>query len=99
MMKEYNLYMLSHGINMLKQTQSVSFTGNELMAWLNEVMPYTDELRVCLGAYSNIIPLDIRTNVILWPYKDGQPATRPIAAGKDGNDEKIPPYNNGGLNP
>ena len=99
MMKEYDLYMQAHGIDMTKQTQSVSFKGKELMSWLTGVMPYADELRVCLGAYADGLPFASRTTVILWPYKDGQPATQPFAAGKDGESDKIPPYNTGGLNP
>ena len=99
MIREYSLYMQAHSIDMSKQTQSVSFTGKELMTWLTQVMSNADELRICLGAYGKNEPDSNRTTVILWPYKDGQPATQPLSAGKDGDSGKIPPYNQGGLNP
>lgn len=99
MILEYIKYMQDEGIDMGKQTHSVSFTGKELMSWLSNVMPYADELRVCLGAYGKIESNAGRMTVILWPYKDGQPASQPLSAGKDGDSGKIPPYNQGGLNP
>jgi hypothetical protein len=99
MMKEYVLYMEAHHVDMNNQTNSISFTGGELIAWLSKVMPYADELRVCLGAYPKDDPNASRTTVILWPYKNGQPATQPYTEGKDGGDGKVPPYNQGGLNP
>lgn len=55
--------------------------------------------RVCLGVYPKDDPNAGRITVILWPYKNGQPAEAPMAEGKSGSDGKIPPYNNGGLNP
>jgi hypothetical protein len=99
MMKEFDHYMRSRGIDMGKQTQSVSFSGQEMMNWLKNVMPYADELRICFGAYPGNEPSPNRITVILWPYKDGQPANQPVVVGKDGDGEKIPPYNQGGLNP
>ena len=86
-----------------KKTWSVSFTGKELMDWLIEKMPFADELRICFGKYPKEDPNAGRTTVILWPYKDGQPATQPfVAEGKDGPAPPPPPtdpYNNGQLQP
>jgi hypothetical protein len=81
-----------------KKTWSVSFTGKELMDWLNEKMPFADELRICFGKYPKDDPNSGRVTVILWPYKDGQPITEGYSEGKD-DPTPTPPYNNGGLNP
>jgi hypothetical protein len=97
MIEEYNKYEQQHGINPTTQTQSVSFTGPELMKWLTDTMPYADELRICFGTYVSGNPNAGRVTAILWPYKDGQPASYPIEGKDDG--DKIPPYNQGGLNP
>lgn len=99
MIEEYLNYLRQLGVDPNKQSQSVSFTGKELMAWMTQTMPLADELRVCLGVYPKDDPKAGRITVILWPYKNGQPATRPVTEGKDGSDEQIPPYNNGQLNP
>ena len=99
MIEEYINYLKQLGIDPDRQSQSVSFTGKELMAWMTQTMPFADELRVCLGVYPKGESNAGRITVILWPYKNGQPATRPLSEGKDGTDEKVPPYNNGGLNP
>ena len=102
MIQEYLLYMQSKGIDMDKQTHSVSFTRDRLMDWLSKTMPDADELRVCLGAYGKDDENAGRITVILWPYKDGQPTTQPLSEGKDApppSDPPTPPYNNGGLNP
>lgn len=101
MIQEYTRYMESQGIDMHKQTVSVSFTGPELMSWLRDVMSYSDELRVCLGAYGKEDSNAGRITVILWPYKDGAPATQPYLQGKDAPPPPppTPPYNQGGMNP
>ncbi len=68
----------------LNRHSRVSFTGNELMDWLNQTMPYADELRVCFGTYPAGDPNAGRVTVILWPYKNGEPANKPVTEGKDG---------------
>ena len=42
MIEEYLLYMKSQGINMDKQTHSVSFTRDKLMDWLSRSMADAD---------------------------------------------------------
>jgi hypothetical protein len=98
MITGYISFMTGLKVDMSKQTQSVSFTSSALMDWLSGTMPYADELRVCMGMYPPGHEQAGRTTVILWPYKNGNQATKPITAGKDGggDDEKIPPYNEGG---
>lgn len=99
MIKAYFDYMTKLGVDMKKQTQSVTFTGSTVMTWLTEVMPRADELRVFMGVYPEGHDQAGRTTVILWPYKDGQPATKPIE-GKGGDDgEDFDPYNDGQGNP
>ena len=94
MINEYIAYMTKLGVDMNNQTQSVSFDGSILMSWLGTVMPYADELRVCIGSYSSGASAG-RTTAILWPYKNGQPASWP-AAGKDGGGgQTIDPFNEG----
>jgi hypothetical protein len=84
-------YMTSLGVDMSKQTQSVGFTGADLQQWLATVMPYADELKICLGVYPAGEPNAGRITTILWPYKNGQPAAQPIG----GKDVMIEPFNNG----
>jgi hypothetical protein len=99
MIQEYIKYELQHNIDPTKQTQSVSFKGAELMKWLSESMPHADELRVCFGSYPAGTDNAGRVTVILWPYKNGEPANQPVTEGKDGGGGKMPPYNQGGLQP
>ena len=101
MITQYLVYMKSLGVDTAKQTHSVSFTSKELLNWLSEVMPYADELKVCLAEYPNGYEHAGRMTTILWPYRDGRPATRPKIEGKGGgdDDEEIPPYNDGTLDP
>ncbi len=84
-------YMTSLGVNMSNQTQSVGFTGTDLQQWLSTVMPYADELRICLGVYPAGEPNAGRITTILWPYKNGQPATQTMG----GKDVMIDPFNEG----
>lgn len=98
MIKDYFDYMTKHGVDMTKQTQSVTFTGSTVMEWLVEVMPRADELRVFMGFYPEGHAQAGRTTVILWPYKDGNPATNPIE-GKGGGGNDIDPFNDGAGNP
>lgn len=98
MIKDYFDYMTKHGVDMKKQTQSVSFTGSTVMEWLVEVMPRADELRVFMGFYPEGHAQAGRTTVILWPYKDGNPATSPIE-GKGGGGNRLDPFNDGAGNP
>ena len=102
MIGEYLNYLKQHGIDPEKQTQSISFTGVELMSWLRSNMHDPDELRICLGVYPAGHENAGRITAILWPYKDGKPATQ--AALVEGKDDPPPPpptepYNAGGLNP
>jgi len=99
MKEDYVIYLKKHGVDPFKQSQSVSFAGKELMAWMAQTMPYADELRVYLGVYPPTDPNAGRITVILWPYKNGKPATQPVSEGKDGDSTPIPPYNQGGLEP
>ena len=101
MIAQYIEYMTKLGVDMQKQTQSISFTSKEFLVWLNETMPFADELRVCLGVYPPGDENPGRITSILWPYKDGRPATWPKTEGKDGEDDpdEIPPYNGGTLTP
>ena len=96
MIEAYFSYMEAHSVDMAKQTQSVSFTGPELLAWMNTVMPYSDELRIFMGEYLPNDEFAGRTTVILWPYKDGKPARR---LGGGDPDDFFQPYNVGTLNP
>jgi hypothetical protein len=95
MIAAYISYMKSHGIDMDKQTQSVSFTFNELQAWLNSIAPYSDELRVCMGVYTSGKNAG-RITTILWPYKNGEPATELSGSGPSGG---LQPYNEGNGTP
>ena len=90
MIQDYITYMEGLGVNMSQQTQSVSFDGNILQQWLSDVMPFADELRVFLGASGTGDAL--RITVILWPYKNGQPAMQP---GEGGSNTAINPFNEG----
>lgn len=100
MIQEYINFLKEQGIDPDKQSQSVSFDGTELMAWLNNVMPLADELKICLGVYPKLDANAGRITVILWPYNAGLPALQLVSEGKDGNPpEPIPPYNAGTLNP
>lgn len=90
--------MEGHGIDMNAQTWSVSFSGSALMTWLNQVMPYADELRIFNGLYPTGEQAN-RTTVILWPYKNGAPARWPAEGLSVDGDGYIDPYNEGGLDP
>jgi hypothetical protein len=96
MIKGYFDYMTKQGVDMNKQTQSVSFTGSTVMEWLAGVMPRADELRVFMGFYPEGHVQAGRTTVILWPYKDGKPASKPMGAGKGGDEgDGTDPFNEG----
>lgn len=75
MMQRYVAYMTDLGVDMNHQTQSVSFNASDLQQWLDGVMPFTDEFRLCLGVYPPGDANAGRISVIVWPYKNGQPAT------------------------
>jgi hypothetical protein len=92
LISEYINYMTSKGVNMSLQTQSVGFSGATLMHWLGTVTPFADEFRICMGCYPAGDPSAGRTTVIVWPYKNGAPAT-------DGGGNTINPFNEGGLRP
>lgn len=102
MIDTYIKYLGQLGVDPSKQTQSVSFTGPELMTWLQNTMRSADELRICLGVYPEGHADAGRITAILWPYKDGKPAaSSAIIEGKDDPPPPPPtePYNAGGLNP
>jgi hypothetical protein len=90
-------YMSGLGVNMANQTESVSFDGRTLQQWLTGVMPYADELRICLGVYPPGNPNAGRITTILWPYKNGQPATMPSVGA--GAAALIEPFNEGQQHP
>ncbi|MEI9810308.1 MAG: hypothetical protein WDO16_21900 [Bacteroidota bacterium] len=75
MIEDYISYMTGLGVDMKKQTQNVSFSGPEVMSWLNKNMAAADELRICMGLYPLGHPQAGKTTVIFWPYKDGQPVS------------------------
>jgi hypothetical protein len=71
---EYISYMTNLGVDMNKQTQSVSFTATTVMKWLDRKLAEgADELKVFMGLYPPGHTQAGHTTVILWPYKDGQP--------------------------
>ncbi|HET6996364.1 MAG TPA: hypothetical protein VFI06_15325 [Chitinophagaceae bacterium] len=97
MISNYVDYLRTLRVDAKKKTEYVSFTLQEIQAWLNEVTPSTDELRIYLGVYSADSPTPGtpgRVTTIIWPYKNGKPAQKPIE-GKDGDDGGHPPYNDG----
>jgi myosin-crossreactive antigen len=100
MIAKYVSYMKDHGINMTQQTMNVSFNTASLMTWLDDVKVFTDEFRVCVGVYPDGELKAGRITAIIWPYKDGKPATRPDEQGKSGGGSSfIKPFNEGGLTP
>jgi hypothetical protein len=74
MIKAYSTYMTNLGVDMKKQTQSVSFKLTELISWLGKMTEVADEIRICMGDYPDGHPQAGRTTVMLWPYKNGQPS-------------------------
>ncbi len=94
MITNYDQYLKTLPVDPKKKTQYVSFTLSEVQAWLNEVSPSSDELRVYLGVYPDDSLKAGRVTAIIWPYKDGSPAQKPIQ-GKGGDDEGHDPFNDG----
>jgi hypothetical protein len=101
MIETYISYMTKLGVDMSKQTASISFTEPALSTWMAEVRPYADEFRICEGVYPPDHEAAGRITVIIWPYKDGKPATRPAEEEGVGGGPStpIPPYNEGGRIP
>lgn len=100
-MKEAYLgYMTLHQVNMQFQTHSVSFPSNDLVKWMFELqeLGLVDEFRVFAGVYAPPSPHAGRITVIIWPYKNGQPAVD-TTQGNGGGGVEIEPYNDGTLNP
>ena len=95
MIASYITYMKNLGVDMERQTESVSFSSPGLINWLNEVAPYCDEIRIFNGLYGSG-DHDQRTTVILWPYRNGQPATRQQSIN---GDNYVNPLNEGELHP
>ena len=96
MIKTYTTYMQTLGVDMQKQTHAVGFTLPELITWLSKMTELADEIRICMGDYPAGHPQAGRTTVMLWPYKNGQPATYPsegtllkskLSKGKSGDDD------------
>ena len=101
MVNKYIDHVKNLGVEPNKKTQYVSFTLPEIMDWLNQVTPFTDELRICLGVHTQEASDPGRVTVIVWPYKNGEPATSPLSEGKDGGGGGggINPYNDGNSGP
>jgi hypothetical protein len=101
MIKLYLDYMTGLGVDMNKQTTSVSFSAPELLDWMATVKPYTDEFRIFNGVYPQGHTQAGRITSIIWPYKDDQPATKPVEEeGKGGGSgNPIPPFNDGHTRP
>lgn len=91
MIKTYEAYMRTLGVDMKKQTHSVSFKLPELMAWLSKMAPIADEIRVFMGDYPDGAQEAGRTTVILWPYKDGRPARTTDSSLASETDPELPP--------
>ena len=101
MVSKYIDHVRPLAVDAKKKTQYVSFTLPEIMKWLNQVAPYTDELRICMGIHPDNATDPGRLTVIIWPYKSDSPATKPFSDGKDGggDDEEFDPYNDGNNGP
>lgn len=97
MIQAYTSYLTSLDVN--GQTESVSFESAELLKWIATVQANTDEFRIFFGVYPAGHARQGRLTTIIWPYKNGSPATHLNLEGKDGDDTFIPPYNVGELHP
>jgi hypothetical protein len=98
-MKEAYLgYMTLHSVNMQYQTHSVSFPSIDLVKWMHELqeLNLVDEFRFFAGVYAPPSPHAGRITVIIWPYKNGEPA---IDTTHGNGGVEIEPYNDGTLNP
>ncbi len=99
MINKYVDHVQRLDVDAKKKTQYVSFTLSSFLEWLNQVAPSSDELRICLGIYADDSSEPGRVTTIIWPYKNGKPAAKPIE-GKDGGDGSgHDPYNDGHGNP
>ena len=99
MVSRYVDHVQNLGVTANKKTQYVSFTLPEIMEWLQQVTPFTDELRICLGIHPDNASDPGRVTAIIWPYKSGRPASQPLAPGKGGDDSGLDPYNDGSNGP
>jgi len=101
MVGKYIDYVGQLGVDPKKKTQYVSFTLPELMQWLSQVTPFTDEIRICMGIHPDGSADPGRVTAIIWPYQSGSPATKPFSAGKDGggDEEDVEPFNDGSNGP
>ena len=102
----YQTYMTELGVNVkTTQTNCVSFGSKALQEYFNsnKIFENSDEIRIYFGIYPADSPKTYpgvepgRLTTIIWPYKDGQPATYPI--GELGEGEPIEPFNVGELQP
>ena len=82
-----------------KKTEYVIFSLPQLMAWLKEVEPYSDELKICLGVHPKDGSDPDRLTVILWPMKGNEPASQPNEGKDGGGGGGINPYNDGNSGP
>lgn len=81
LIQNYNDYMTA--LNVSGQTESVGFDAAALLAWIDSVKDYADEFRIFFGVYDSSQKKGRLTSMI-WPYKEGEPATRPEALRTDG---------------
>lgn len=101
MIQNYQDYIAKLGIT--GQTESVAFNSTALLNWMNSVKAHTDEFRIFLGVYPVGATNEGRLTTIIWPYKEGEPATGTVTGDKDdsnkSSDNLIDPFNEGGLSP
>ena len=67
MMATYLSYMSGLGVDMKKQTHTVSFDSATLLKWMMDVAPYSDEFRLCEAVYPPNHPNAGRLTVVIWP--------------------------------
>jgi hypothetical protein len=72
---QYKLFKQYHGL--LDQTEYIDFSLGPLMEWLEKVKDKTDTIRIFLAQMRPDDPNSadrLKLNVVLWPYKEDQPA-------------------------
>lgn len=105
---EYAAFMKNLGINVNKnQTNTITFNTAELQAYLqdNNVFENSDEIKVFLGVYPEDSPgvypstQPGKITAIIWPHKNGQPATFLKEGNNGASGAPIDPFNVGELSP
>ena len=91
------------------KTTNVTFTGQDLLDWLTEMIALgptvVNNIRVVFGIYDPPFANEHhpgksdRLSVFLWPYLNNEPAKKPTTAVADPEENLVPPYNLGGLQP